>query len=131
MAFPFTVQGGEVDLLSGMPGWNPPPAYVAPPFEFAWLPITPSMVVSSAVHETAGFQDGSEPRATVVPKTENGCARNRLEIISADSSMALVIAIFRLEEVQAPFTIVATSRPRWGKQGSRSIFPVCPQETRR
>lgn len=56
-----------MDLLLGMPGRNPPPPKVAPPFEFAWLPITASMVVSSAVHETAGFQDGSEPGVTVVP----------------------------------------------------------------
>jgi len=107
-AFPFTVHGGIVDLLLGIPGTNPPPAYVAPPFELAWLPITVSIVVSTASHETAGFQDGIEPGATVVPKTENGCDSSRLEEINkADSTMALVNAIFRLEGVRVePFTVV-------------------------
>jgi hypothetical protein len=72
VAFPFTVHGGEVDLLLGMPGMKPPPPYVAPPFALDWLPITPSMLVRSAVHVTAEFQDGSEPGATVVPWTTNG-----------------------------------------------------------
>ncbi len=105
------MQGGEVDLLSGMPGSSPPPAYVAPPFAFAWLPITVSIVVSSAVHETAGFQDGEEPGAVAVPKTENGCESRRLEESnSADSTMALVNAIFRFEEVRVePFTVVPAS----------------------
>ncbi len=91
-----------------MPGRNPPPAYVAPPFAFAWLPITVSIVVSSALHETAGFQDGKAPGAAAVPKTENGCESTKLEESNnADSTMALVNAIFRFEEVRVePFTLV-------------------------
>jgi hypothetical protein len=91
-----------------MPGVNPPPAYVAPPFAFAWLPITVSVVVSSAVHETAGFQDGKEPGAVALPKTENGCESRRLEESNnADSTRALVNAIFRFEEVCVePLTVV-------------------------
>jgi len=116
VAFPLTVQGGEVDLLLGIPGRKPPPPYVAPPFEFAWLPITPSIVVSSAVHETAGFQDGIDPGETVVPWTENWYARSRNEeIISADNSSVLVKAIFRLERIRAPFTIVTTTTVLKGK----------------
>jgi hypothetical protein len=91
-----------------MPGVNPPPAYVAPPFAFAWLPITVSIVVSSAVHETAGFQDGKEPGAAAVPNTENGCESRKLEESNnADSTMALVNATLRFEEVRVePFTVV-------------------------
>jgi hypothetical protein len=93
-----------------MPGVNPPPPYVAPPAPFAWLPMTVSIVVSSAVHETAGFQDGKEPGAAAEPKTENGCESRRLEENNnADSTMALVNAIFRFEVVRVEsFTVVPT-----------------------
>jgi hypothetical protein len=70
--------------------------------------MTVSIVVSNAVHETAGFQDGKEPGAVAVPKTENGRESRRLEESNnADSTMALVSAVFRFEEVHVePFTIV-------------------------
>jgi len=114
VAFPFTEHGGEVDLLLGMPGKNPPPPYVAPPFAFTWLPITPSIVVKVAVHEVAEFQDGSVPGATVVPWTENGYASSRdVEIISAVSSTVPANAMFRFGRVRiAPCTFVTTSISR-------------------
>ena len=78
------------------------------------MPITPSIVVSVAVHETAGFHDGSVPGATVVPWTETGYASNRdVEIISAVSSIVPVIVIFRFGRVRvAPCTLVLTSISR-------------------
>ena len=77
VVFPFTVHGGEVALLLGMPGMKPPPAYVAPPFAFGWLPIIPSILVRTAVQGTAGFQDGSWPGGTVVPWAMYGCTANK------------------------------------------------------
>lgn len=111
VAFPFTEHGGEVDLLLGIPGKKPPPPNVAPPFAFTWLPITPSIVVSMAVQETAVFHDGSEPGATVVPWTENGYASSRdVEIIRAVSSTVPANAMFRFVGVRvAPCTFVTTS----------------------
>ncbi len=86
--------------MSGIPGRNPPPAYVAPPFEFAWLPITPSIVVSNALHETAGFQDGSDP-GEIVPRTKEGkAARRAVETISAHSSIANVKGFIRPERAR-------------------------------
>src|SRR5437867_6987975 len=60
-----------------MPGMKPPPAYVAPPFAFAWLPIIPSILVRTAVQGTAGFQDGSWPGGTVVPLAMYGRTPNK------------------------------------------------------
>ncbi len=51
------MHGGLVDLLSGMPGLKPPPANVAPPRLLIWLPMTPSIVVSTGTQGTLGFQD--------------------------------------------------------------------------
>ncbi len=69
------------------------------------------MVVSRAVHETAGFHDGSVPGATVFPWTETGYASSRdVEIISAVSSSAALTALFRFGVVRvAPCTFVTTS----------------------
>ena len=77
VVFPFTVHGGEVALLLGMPGMKPPPAYVAPPFAFGWLPIIPSILVRTAVQGTAGFHDGSWPGGIVVPWVMYGYTPNK------------------------------------------------------
>ena len=90
------MQGGEVDLLFGIPGKKPPPPYVAPPYALCWFPITPSIVVRIAVQETAGFQDGSVPGATVVLWADNGCAASKTdEPTSAASIIAHAVAFAR------------------------------------
>jgi hypothetical protein len=84
-----------------MPGMNPPPPYVAPPFAFAWLPITPSIVVSRAVQETAGFHDGSEPGAITVLLTRIGDTPSTTEkTIKAESSIAFAKPLSLLERVR-------------------------------
>ena len=97
---PFTLQGGKVARLLGMPGMNPPPPYVAPPLAFAWLPITPSIVVSRAVQETAGFHEGSEPGAIAALLTRIGYASRAENIIKVESVIAFAKPLCLLEPVR-------------------------------
>ena len=71
------------------------------------------------MHETAGFQDGSEPGATVVPWTETGYACSRdVETINADGSRVLVIAMFRFVRIRVSPCIFATTYFR-NREGTR------------
>src|SRR5207253_4184482 len=92
-----------------MPGMNPPPPYVAPPLAFAWLPITPSIVVSRAVQETARFHDGSEPGATAELLTRIGYVPSRTEkTIKAESSIAFAKTRYLLEPACRKYSIFTT-----------------------
>jgi len=92
--------------LFGMPGMNPPPPYVAPPLAFAWLPITPSSVVSRAVQETAGFHEGSEPGAIAELLTRKGDAPSTTEkTIKAESSIAFAKTRYLLEPARTRCSI--------------------------
>ena|SRR5437879_239830 len=111
-----------------MPGRNPPPAYVAPPFEFAWFPITPSMVVRVAVHETAEFQDGSDP-GEIVPRAKDGkAARKAVETISADSSMANVKAFVRPERARGARGTTRTFISKGVMNGSEYLFSLSTRD---
>ena len=108
--------------MLGMPGMNPPPPYVAPPLAFAWLPITPSIVVSRAVQETTGFHDGSEPGATAELLTRIGYVPSRTEkTIKAESSIAFVKALSLLELVSMICSIF-TVRPWLHKRSRTGVF---------
>ena len=54
---PDTEHGGLVDRLSGMPGLNPPPSKLAPPYAFFWVPSTARRVVTTGRQLTCEFQD--------------------------------------------------------------------------
>ena len=108
--------------MSGIPGRNPPPAYVAPPFEFTWLPITPSMVVRIAVQETAEFQDGSDP-GEMVPRAKDGkAARKAVETISADSTITNAKAFVRPERARGARGTTRTFLSKGAINGSEYLF---------